>query len=235
MKRINILLAFVATIAVMSSCTEEYFYDTDVHVDQYDGTTWEYLQSKPEHFSELVELIKTADMVDVFQNQTITMFPPKNATVIAGIRTLNRRLASTGLDTLVQYSDIKPEVWREFLGLYVVAGRYELKDIPQVDTITYTYRGQDFKSLNGRSMNIGLLYNSAGGVQYAGYRQLIYAYIHDFSEPQVSRRNYIVATANQKTTNGVVHVLQAYERTFPFDFATFYERVTTVGFVDNSN
>jgi hypothetical protein len=68
---------------------------------------------------------------------------------------------------------IKPEVWRNTLSQYIFEGKNLLKDYPQRDTVSYVaYPGQNYTSYGGRIMNIGVIFNNAGGVQYAGYRQL---------------------------------------------------------------
>lgn len=231
MKRFSVWMACLFGM-IATSCSKPYFEDTGIHNDTFDGTVWEYLNSKPEHFSLMTKIIQEAGMENEFMAAgDITLFAPKNPSIEKAIFNLNRELESIGKDTIADFAQIKPEVWREFVSLYVVPGSIELKDIVQVDTTTYAYKGQTYKSLNGRSMNIGLMYHSAGGVKYAGYRQIIYAYIRDFSFPEASRINGLVATSNNRTRNGMVHVLEAYRHMFPFDFDTFFERVSTVGLV----
>lgn len=231
MKRFSVWMVCLLGI-IAASCSKPYFEDTGIHEGTFNGTVWQYLASKPEHFSLVTEIIKQAGMESDFSTSNdITFFAPKNPSIEKAIFKLNRQLESIGKDTIADFAQIKPVVWKEFVSLYVVPGKIELKDVVQVDTTTYAYKGQTYKSWNGRSMNIGLMYHSAGGVKYAGYRQIVYSYIRDFSFPEASRLNTMVATSNNRTQNGMVHVLEAYRHMFPFDFETFFERVSTVGLV----
>ena len=231
MKRFYIILITILTFGVLTSCTEDYYFETGIANDKFNGSAWDYLNSKPEHFSKITEIIKVANMESIFQNDEITFFAPKNPSIERAMNKINSSLKISGLDTIANFNEVNPEIWQEFVGLYVIPGRYELKDIPQVDTLTFNFKGQQYKSINGRSMNMGLLYNSAGGVDYAGYRQIIYAYVYDFARPEASRSNIIVATANNKVNNGVVHVLQATAHTFGFDTNVIIERLRTGGFI----
>jgi hypothetical protein len=64
---------------------------------------------------------------------------------------------------------------------------------------------------NGDLANIGVVYNTANTVRYAGYRQLCITSITDPSNPSAFWfASAPVATSDVQPTNGAVHVLAEY-------------------------
>jgi hypothetical protein len=78
-------------------------------------------------------------------------------------------------------------------------------------------------------MNIGVFYNSANGVKYVGYRQLILSFIPDFSNPTVSLLNVPIATSDIQPTNGVIHALQFQNHVLGFDSRRFITAAESAG------
>lgn len=214
----------------LSSCQkEDYYHDTDVHESNYNGNILKYLKDHPVHFSKLVEIIEYTQQEELFEKEEMTFFAPQNVSINKIIKYTNERLFLLGRDTLKSVSDIKPEVWKQYLGLYMVNKKFELKDIAQVDTTTFAFEGQSLVSYNGRVMNAGVMYHNANGVQYAGYRMILYAYIRDFAQTKTSRMNVPVSSSNIKPNNGVVHVLRAKDHYFGFEPGNFTESVLNGG------
>ncbi|MFD2148547.1 hypothetical protein [Mucilaginibacter antarcticus] len=95
---------------------------------------------------------------------------------------------------------------------YIIKGKYLLKDFPQLDfDLRPLYPGGYYYGYNGDLLNVGVVFNSANAIRYAGYRQLCIAPLIDPSDPT---RTYFssapVATSDVQPTNGVVHVLVEY-------------------------
>ena len=114
---------------------------------------------------------------------------------------------------------------------YVLKGKYLLKDFPQLDfNLRPLYPGGYYYGYNGDLSNIGVVYNSANTVRYAGYRQLCIAPIVDPSNPSYYwNMSAAVASSDIQPTNGAVHVLAvypiaSYNRS---GFSTFDEMRTT--------
>jgi hypothetical protein len=211
------------------SCTK-YYFDTGVHEPNYDGTILDFMKDKAPFFDSTLMVIELAGMNDIFQNEDITFFAPPSGTIFRAIHNLNENLKFSGKDTVSSLDQIKPEVWRNTLSQYIFEGKNLLKDYPQRDTVSYVaYPGQNYTSYGGRIMNIGVIFNNAGGVQYAGYRQLYLAYIPDFSNPQVSLTNVPVATSDIQPINGVIHVLNRTKHTYGFRSHTFIDQVISAG------
>jgi uncharacterized surface protein with fasciclin (FAS1) repeats len=211
---IKALFALLIVAGLFASCQKEsYFKDSGVHNPKYAGSILSYLKSKPAYFDTLNRVIKIAGMETYFdQGNDITFFAPTSSAIYKSIKGLNRYLQSNGRDTVSKLEQIKPEAWKNLLSLYVFEGTNHLKDYPQIDTLNMAaYPGQGYTSLNGRTMNIGVLYNdaSSGGstVKYAGYRQLYLAYIPNYTDPRVGLKYAPVATSDIAPKNGIIHVL----------------------------
>lgn len=228
----NILFISLFFTCCLTSCKDDYYEETGVHESTYDGTIMDYLRDHPVHFSKLVEVIQHAEQQSVFTNQEITFFAPQNVSVDKMIHSTNLSLAREGRDTITNVTQIKPEVWKQFLDLYIIDKKFELKDIAQVDTVSFAFEGQSLVSHNGRIMNAGVIYHNANGVQYAGYRMVLYAYIRDFSATRTSRINVPVSSSNIKPHNGIVHVLRAKDHYFGFDPSVFIDAVMNGGLTE---
>lgn len=237
MKIKNIIYMLFAACILFTACKKDHYEDSGVHKGAYDGTIYQYLKTKPELFDTLLQVIDAAEMTDILDNkdEQITFFAPPSSTIFKAIRSLNKELNFTGKDTVVHITQIKKQVWRELLSLYVFEGKYMLKDFAQLDTLDLNaFGGQSFDSYStgdneGRPMNIGVIYNDASGVKYAGYRQLYFSYIGDLSNQQASLINIPVASSNIEPNKAALHVLQYRSHLFGFTSANFISLATTAG------
>ena len=237
MKIKNTIYMLCTACIIFTACKKDHYQDSGVHKGVFAGSIYEYLQTKPELFDTLLQVIDAAEMKDILDNKDkeITFFAPPSSTVFKAIRSLNRQLNATGKDTVVQITQIKKEVWRELLSLYIFEGKYMLKDFAQLDTLDLNaFNGQSFDSYTfdqneGRPMNIGVIYNDASGVKYAGYRQLYFSYIGDLSNQLGSLINIPVATSNIEPSKAALHVLQYRGHLFGFTSANFISLATTAG------
>lgn len=210
MKKIALGILVALMVTCFFSCKKDYFFDTGVHDAKYNGTILQYLKSNKVMFDTTVQVINLAGMANVLETeQNITFFAPTSSSIVKSVIYLNRHLRLNGQDTVADYRQIKPVVWRKILSQYIFKGKNTLKDYPQLDTLAYAaYPGQAYASYDGELMNIGVIYNDAGGVKYAGYRQLFLSYIQDRTQPTQSLINVPVATSDIQPTNGVIHVLR---------------------------
>ena len=142
---------------------------------------------------------------------------------------LSKKLYFTmGEDSVRDLRQIKPEVWKEFLSMYVIPGKYCLKDIPQLDTAAVSaYPGGAYYSLAGKPMNMGVVYYDASGVKYAGPRQILYSYVNDFASMDMI--NAYVASCDIQPFNGVVHVIRFTNHNFGFDRDVFVQKAIGAG------
>lgn len=226
---IKISLIISLIVFAFSSC-KDYYHDTGVNDPNYPGTMLEYMQAQAPYYDSTLMVIELAGMKDLFEKGDITFFAPPSGTIAKSIKRLNLNLQFEGKDTVSKLEQISPEVWKSTLSNYIFSGRNLLKDYPQRDTLSYlAYPGQNYESLGGRVMNVGVSYGDAGGVKYAGYRQLYLAYIPDFSNPQVGLQNNPVATSDLQATNGVIHTLTRTKHIYGFVSRLFIEEVLAAG------
>ncbi|MNK58210.1 hypothetical protein D3C87_772800 [compost metagenome] len=223
------LLVMASALFMLASC-KKYYFDTGVHDPKFNGSSLQYMKSKKPFFDSTLTVINLAGMNDVLDKENVTFFAPPSGSIFKSIKRLNEYLRLIGKDTVSQLRQIKPEVWKSTLSLYIFKGSNLLKDYPQRDTLSYiAFPGQNYTSYNGRIMNVGAIFGDAGGVKYAGYRQLFLAYIPDLSNPQVALQNNPVATSDIQTTNGVLHVLTKITHNFGFNTYTFIDQVVAAG------
>lgn len=232
MKTINMKVVFAVAISflLLSACTKEYFLDSGVHQPVYNGSNMQYLESRPELFDSLVQIVKIAGLENEVNKANTTFFVPPNVSIRKSIRNLNSYLYRQGLDTVVDLAQVDSAVWKKYLSRYILKDKYVLKDFPQIDTNNrQVYPGQGYITYNGEAMNIGVNYNdvasknSAGVeqiIKYAGYRQLFISY---------GFINSPVATSDLQTNNGVLHVLNFQLHSFGFDSYEFVTAAYNVG------
>ncbi len=219
----------VVMLICFTGC-KKYYFDSGIHDPKFNGSSIKYLESKLDFFDSTLLVIDLAGMKNVIENEEVTFFAPPSGCITRAVLGLNRQLQFNGKDTVKELSQIKPQVWKNMLSNYIFKGKNLLKDYPQRDTVSYlAYPGQNYTSYGGRIMNIGVIFNDAGGVQYAGYRQLFLAYIPDLSNPMVSLRNIPIATSDIQTNNGVIHVLNRTKHTFGFFSNTFIDQAISAG------
>jgi hypothetical protein len=235
MKNILKIIAITLIVAsIQTSCTDDsYLVDGGKSNPVFDGTVWDFICSRPDYFAELKSAIEIAGMESVFRDDEITFFAPPDPSLTSSLNYISLyRYSYQGKDSLRSLAQIKPEIWREFIGMYIIKGKYLLKDIPQIDTtMVSAYGGQAYVSYNGRPMNMGVVYydviSGSTRIKYAGYRQLIYSYIYDFTDRDM--QNAYVATSDIQTSNGVVHVIRFSGHIFGFDQRLFAQKAIAAG------
>lgn len=233
----HLLIAFVLIPVLMNYCTDDsYLIDGGTSNPNFDGTIMEFLQSRsPEndpdndYFSDLIKIIRLAGMEDVIEQDNITFFAPTNWSIRNSMNFLNRIwYQQMGQDSVKSLEQVKPQVWKEFLSMYIIEGRYRLKDIPQIDTTAIAaYPGQTYISYGGVPMNAGVVYGDARGVKYVGPRQILYSYVYDITISDM--KNAYIATSDIQPRNGVVHVIRLTDHDFGFDKNNFATQAIQVG------
>lgn len=234
MNRIRInygIILFLGAWAVFSlaSCSkDEYYRDGGLADPNFDGSMYEYLQSKPVEFDTIAQIIELAGLKETLENEEVTFFAPSDKEVkeqigYVGWGGLNDYLFFLGKDTIQTLDDIDSEIWRKYLMRYLFRGANYLKDYPQLDlNLRQIYPGENYYSLNNTVLNIGTIFYDANGVKYAGYRQLAISYIPDISRPNENWYTIKVASSDIKPINGVVHTLSKENtRYFGFDPGEF--------------
>lgn len=225
------IMAVVLTVCIVNCQNEDYLQDGGKHNPYYNGTVLEYLNQHPDkhYFSELTDLIHYAGLDSVLQNEEITFFAPTDFSIEKSMDYLNEQLYwRRGEDSIKDLHQIQPEVWKEYLSMYIIPGKYCLKDIPQLDTAAVSaYPGGAYYSMAKVPMNMGVVYYDAASVKYAGARQILYSYVYDFTTMDMV--NAYVSSCDIQPYNGVVHVIRFTDHYFGFDRDRFLESVVNAG------
>lgn len=202
---------------------DEYYIDGGLADPVFDGSVLEYLESKPAEFDSLVQVIKLAGLEETFRQEEFTFFAPRDRNIKELIGRadgsgLNWNLYLLGKDTVQTLADVDSLIWRKYLHRHMFRGKNKLMDYPQIDfDIKTIYPGQNYYALSDDVFNIGVVYEDAGGVQYAGYRQLRISFIPDVSRPDENWYTVPVASSDIQPSNGVVHVLDVLISQFGFN------------------
>jgi hypothetical protein len=231
-KKLLPLVVFAFALSAVGCKKKEYFSDTGTHTPNFGGSVLQYLKSKPGMFDSVARIIHLAGMEEVFEKEDITFFAPADSSVRATLNFLNITLSSLGQKEVKSLDQIKPEVWRAQLSRYLFKGKKSMNDFPQLDpTNVSAYPGRIYTSYDGEIMNIGVIYNDAGGVKYAGYRQLLLSYIPSQSTPLDYQSWYpvFVASVNIAPANGYVHALRFSNHVFGFEINQFIENAIAKG------
>lgn len=226
MKSLYKKVLFLLTVVILSySCSkDDYYIDGGRHTAQFDGNALQYLEAKSREFDTIATIIKLAGLEDMFQNDTITFFAPRDENIkdlIGNVdkeNSVNNNLYFLGRDTIKTLADVDSVIWRKYLMRYVFRGKRQLKDYPQIDfDIQNVYPGENYASYDGSSVsNIGVVFNDAGGVKYAGYRKLYISYIPNLSAP-TNRIIVPVASSDIEPTNAIIHALDYTKAPFGFN------------------
>lgn len=228
-----VVLATICSICMVNCQDDSYLQDGGTHNPFYAGSVMDYLESFPDsnYFTDLVSVIKYAGLDSVLRNDSVTFFAPTDWSIRSSVNALSRQLyLYSGKDSVKDLRQVRPAVWREYLSMYIIPGKYRLKDIPQLDTANVkAFPGQAYYSYGRKPMNIGVMYYDAGGVKYAGPRQVIFSDVTDFTSMDMI--NAYVSTSDIQPVNGVIHVINFTRHTFGFSSKDFSQKAIDQGII----
>ena len=198
----------LATLSLGSCNSDDYLVDGGTSNPYFDGNVMQYLESRPDLFKDLVKVIKLTKWEDILTNEEVTFFAPTDFTIAKSVERMNYYLYNyQGMDKITELSQVKPAVWEDLIGMYVMEGKYRLNDIAQIDTAAVSaFPGQtNFTYDRSYKMTMGVCYGDASGIKYAGYRQVMYAY-QDFGYPEYA----YVSSCNIEPTNGHFYLVDSF-------------------------
>lgn len=220
--------ALLVVVALSVACQEDYLVDGGTSSPYHDGSVMEYLEARPALFGDLVKVINLTSWREVFsdENEEITFFAPTDFSIEKSVEFMNRYMYMyEGMERVTDLEQIKPGVWESLLGMYVMEGKYRLNDIAQIDTVALAaYPGQTNRTYDRNyKMTMGVYHESANGIKYAGYRQIMYAY------PEVGRPVYAyISTCNIEPRNGIIHVIRL-DHYFGFTSMMLHDKALDAG------
>lgn len=219
MKALKIYSIVAAILLLMAGCKKNnYYLDGGKQSGKYNGTVMQFLQSRPDVFQQLVEVVKYAGLEQALSTEDVTFFAPADSCIRNTIQIANDLLPTWGKPAITKITDIKPAIWRKYLALYIFKGKKSLANYPQIDIGNLSaYSGQMYTSYDGQAMNIGVNFSDANGVKYAGYRYLVISLVNS-STP----RDYTtwwsarIASSDIQANNGYIHALNFSAHQFGF-------------------
>jgi len=220
MKRLHLIVAVLLTTLLLNACKKDYYVDGGLADPHYNGSIYDYLVNTPYWFDTISYIIDRAGMKEILQRDTVTFFSPTDDAVKVVMNALNEYRYYNVQDS-VHLQDIDPEVWKYFLSMYILKGKYLAKQFARVDPVNvYAYPGINYVMGGGYVLNIGLIYQNYNNVEAVGPRIIR---LTDITyDPQNFQNNpsIIVATSDIQPKNGVLHVLNN-NHVFGFRGGTF--------------
>ncbi|WP_173002966.1 fasciclin domain-containing protein [Chitinophaga sp. SYP-B3965] len=200
-------LVITLLVLLTQACKKDYYVDGGKADPHYNGTIYDYLSEKKLYFDTIKQIVDLAGLKDMMTSDTITFFAPTDEMIRVCMNDLNGDRYATMKDS-VKISDIGAEVWRKFLGMYILKGKRTAGTFPRVspDNIN-AFPGINYIMLDGYILNIGLDYTSYNGVEGVGPRILM---VTDVTFDPTNFRNnprVKVVSSDIQPKNGVVHAL----------------------------
>lgn len=191
---IILLMVFAGT-----ACTQENFIDTGKASGVFDGNMIEYMKSDPLNWDSTLVVIEWAGLTPLFEGKDaqypeITFFGPTNLSILRYM--LNNKIE--------RVKDVEPEVWKDMLLRYVIAGKH-MKDSFSIGDVDKG--GDTFTALAGNRIRVYRKLNAYKETPDVGPVSL---------HIQSSDTGYSivqVASADIEPDNGAVHSL-VYSFTF---------------------
>lgn len=203
MKNKNIYYLLIGLIILMTginSCTKDGPYSNFKPVSNYDGTIYDYLNSQPENFKNLLMVLTKAGLIETLKQDSLTFFLPTDQSLLVAMDEYNIYRKSQGLPP-VAMMDIDSSSWRYILTPYLIHGEFRSGDFDGQD-------GLMIRSMAMRNMHGKLIRHNASGAMELGSATIQFSSLNGsrFMKDWIST---YVATPDIKASNGIIHVLES--------------------------
>lgn len=204
----KLLLLAGMLFLLLSACKkDDYYKDGGLADPFYKGSIYDYLKNNPYLFDTVAYVIERAGLKETLQNDSVTFFSPTDDAIKGAMDDLNS-YRYYNVEDSVHLEDIDPAVWKRFLGMYIIKGKYLAKDFARVDPVNvYAYPGINYVMSTGYILNIGLVYQNYNGVEAVGARIIRVADITYDPSNYANNPSVLVATSDIQPVNGVLHVM----------------------------
>lgn len=196
--KISIVLWLLCTL-MAASCKKDNTYRQAVVQQSYPGTVYEYLQSQPGNFSNVLQMLDKSGLGQALKKDSITIFAPTDQSLDAALETYNvyRKTINQPPVTL---NDIDSSSWRAILGNYLFTGTWTSAD----------FAGQDGKTLISmavRVMDLRLVKRSDAGAKELGAQVVRISHMNGsrFLKYWLSA---FATTSDIRAANGTVFILE---------------------------
>tara|TARA_R110000868_G_scaffold198972_2_gene445574 strand:+ start:937 stop:1551 length:615 start_codon:yes stop_codon:yes gene_type:complete len=181
---------------VMASCTEEYFIESGPASGVVNMTSYDYLNSDPDNFSVMVQMIDLTDRKALVNQDNITLFALQNESILNYLGSMDySSLAEADVDDLDS-----------------LLQKYIIVDAKMLRSGITSGLGNDVVTANTINMNVKIESDEYKGVQNVGAKNIIYTDADLYASLKADKKNttaaeVIVTSGDIQTTNGVIHVL----------------------------
>ena len=201
-------LLILFTLSCLYSCTSnDYLVDGGVANPNVGMSTYDFLKSNKQ-LDSLAILIKKADMIDVVNTKSTTLFAPNNLSIKRYIFLMREFLSNPSYSI----NDIPQTELKTMLGGYIFNQTLDRSKLFKQGKVYTTYNGEErLLSLEPRKDYVDQLDNYPEYVYYTfkvGEKwDPVDKIENNSAEADIKT---VVRTSNIMSTNGVIHVLQGY-------------------------
>lgn len=200
-------LVLICLVMFAQACKKDYYVDGGMANPHYNGTIYDYLSEKKLYFDTIKQIVDLAGMKEMMTSDTITFFAPTDEVIRVAMNDLNASRYASMKDS-VKMSDLGPEVWRKFLGMYIMKGKRVAGTFPRVNPENISaFPGINYIMMDGYILNIGLEYMSYNGVEAVGPRILTVTDITFNPSNFKDNPRVKVVSSDIQPKNGVIHAL----------------------------
>lgn len=205
----NIVILIIILFGFYSCSNDDYLIDGGVADQNVNMSTYDFLKSHKQ-LDTLALLIKRADMIDVVNAKSTTLFAPNNESIKKYVNAIwdeKLKLDPTAIFTI---NDIPVADLKVMLGNYIFNQTLDRSKLVKVGKVYTTHSGEErLLSLEPVEQYTGQLDNFPEYVYYTFKVGINWdptdAISNDVKEAD---KKTVVRTSNLLSTNGVIHVLQ---------------------------
>lgn len=215
MKKLNTIMLSALLLFILSCSKDGGYYEPPQVDKEFNGSIYEYLQSKPNVYDSLLVAIERIGAEQMLRDSNVTLFAVTNPGFQIALTNLNNVYSLT--EKPAQYlTSVRYNQLDTMINQYIIKGQYNTDSLRQQD-------GLEVKTARfGYPMHAKLSKSTSSGYTGGGPEFIV---LSDTRRSQFNR-DWIgssTASVNIKTRNGIVHVMSP-DHVFGFD--NFISRLT---------
>lgn len=205
------LLILITIFSLYSCSNNDYLVDGGVADPNVKMSTYDFLKSHKQ-LDTLALLIERADMIDVVNAESTTLFAPNNLSIKNYIDIILAEKRKIDPQATFSINDITKEELKVMLGGYIFGQILDRSKLVKEGKVYTTHNGEErLLSLEPVGQYGGQLDDFPEYVVYTfkvgDYWDPTNTIVNDSKEAD---KKTIVRTSNLRSTNGIIHVLQGY-------------------------
>lgn len=205
----NIVILIVILFGLYSCSSDDYLVDGGVADQNVKMSTYDFLKSNKQ-LDTLALLIKRANMIDVVNAKSTTLFAPNNASIKRYVNAIWDQKLKLDPTATFTVNDIPEADLKIMLGNYIFDQTLDRSKLVKVGKVYITHSGEErLLSLEPVEQYTGQLDNFPEYVYYTFKIGANWDPTDAISDDvKEADKKTVVRTSNLMSTNGVIHVLQ---------------------------